>query len=586
MSMLRRVGSGSIQQIAKAVAAALDTNVTIVDTKLFRVAGTGPYIGNVEKYAPNDSAYAKVLKLKKTILIENPRKDFYCQGCSAKDKCIETFEICTPIMWQKEVVGVLGIFAYDEEQKQKMQRKKTQYLDFLHRMSELIASSVGEMMLYEELDARNKELSIVIENVSQGIICTDSRGTINHINERARELLAISAPLDNLPGTMLKDIWPDALLFKALREGRDYLDNEEHYRKGKHYKSLLSTIKLIYKNKRITAAVATLNDAEDIQKSAYRVRERNDFSFDDLIGNSTPFYQAKKRAIQVADHDSTVLIEGESGTGKELFARAIHNASSRADHPFIGVNCSAIPETLLESELFGYEAGAFTGANKKGKPGKMELAHNGTFFLDEIGDMPLYLQAKILRVLQERQLVKIGGTKAKNINIRIIAATNKNLYELMERKMFREDLFYRLNVIPLKLPPLRERIDDIPVFVEYFLKIYNKRLCKQVMGFSDETLRFMLTYEWPGNVRELENVIQFGISIAESDYIQLYEIKEHFQAIPDNSTAKSLSELVKEFEHQVINSKLNMYGWDEKGKKKTASELKLSRATLYRKISQ
>lgn len=583
--MLKRISS-SIQQVAEAIAATLETNVTIVDNNLVRVAGTGPYFQMVQKNAPQNSAFAKAIEKKETIVIENPGLDTDCKDCSIKDRCIETYEICTPIIWQGEAIGVIGIFAFNDSQKRTISEKKTQYLNFLHKMGELIASRVGEAALFDEIAAKNEELAAVIQNVNQGVLCLDKQGRISQVNAKVRELLNIKAPLGSLQGVSLKDIWPKSLLIRALKEGNEFFDKEEYYETSNYRKGLLSTIKIVHQKNLLAGVVGTFTDLEDIQRSAVRVREHSNFSFDDLVGDSPSFIKAKKRACQVASQDSTVLITGESGTGKELFARAIHNASSRAENPFIGINCSAIPESLLESELFGYEPGAFTGADKRGKPGKIELAHKGTFFLDEIGDMPLFLQTKLLRILQERRLTKLGGVKDIDVDVRVIAATNKDLEDLIDKKMFREDLFYRLNVIPLKLPPLRERKEDIPIFIECCLDIYNKRFQKKLKGFSKEAIDFLLSYRWPGNIRELENIVEYGTSFAEGEQVELCDILDRFSSLPSREGNKSFKERVAEYEKQIIMETLDEYGWDDSGKRKAADALQMSRATLYRKLSQ
>ncbi len=581
--MLKKISS-SIQQVAEAIAATLETNVTIVDNNLIRVAGTGPYFEMVHKNAPENSAFAKAIERKETIVIENPGLDEDCKDCSTKDRCVETYEICTPISWQGKAIGVIGIFAFNDSQKRIISEKKTQYLNFLYKMGELIASRVGEAALFEEIAAKNKELGAVIQNVNQGVLCLDKQGRITQVNTKVRELLNLKASLGSLTGISIKDIWPKSLLIRALEEGNEFFDKEEYYETSEYRKGLLSNIKLVRQKNLLVGVVGTFTDLEDIHRSAVRAREHSNFSFQDLVGSSPSFMKAKKRARQVACQDSTVLITGESGTGKELFARAIHNASLRASNPFIGINCSAIPESLLESELFGYEPGAFTGADKRGKPGKIELAHNGTLFLDEIGDMPLYLQTKLLRILQERQLTKLGSVKDINVDVRVIAATNKKLEDLIYKKMFREDLYYRLNVIPLKLPPLREREEDIPIFIEYFLNIYNKRLQKKITSFSKEAVDFLLNYSWPGNIRELENVVEYGISFAESNQIELGDILDRFSSFSDKEACKSFKEKVAAYEKQIIMETLDKYGWDDHGKRRAADALQMSRATLYRKL--
>lgn len=575
-----------VQQIAEAIAATVNCNVTIIDVNLVRVAGTGPYQVQIQGHIPEGSAFTKVLKSKETIVIENPGEEEECWGCSVKDNCIETYEICTPVLWNHEAMGVIGIFAFDENQKTYLQERKGDLLNFLEKMSQLIASKIGETILFEKIDARNKELNAVIQNVHQGVICITSEGVISQINSKAVELLGLSKEIGDLQGENIKNIWAEGLMLKALDHGKEYIDEEEYFEIGSYKKSFLTTVKLIYQEDNIVGAVGTFTDLENIQRSAYRTRENHsNFTFDNLIGVSPKIIEVKERTRKVANYDSTVLITGESGTGKEIFARAIHNASSRRDHPFIGINCSAIPESLLESELFGYEPGAFTGANKKGKAGKIELANKGTFFLDEIGDMPLFLQAKLLRVLQERKVTKIGGLVPRDLDVRIIAATNKDLEDLIEKRRFREDLYYRLNVIPIKLPPLRERLEDIPVMAEFFLQTYNLRFQKSIKGFTPDAMEFLMNYSWPGNVRELENIIEYGINFAEKDYIDLEDIEDRFGDLVDTSS-KTLKEMVQEYEYEVINKYLEGFGYSDEGKAKAAKALGISRATLYRKLSQ
>ncbi|NVM01831.1 MAG: sigma-54-dependent Fis family transcriptional regulator [Candidatus Helarchaeota archaeon] len=257
----------------------------------------------------------------------------------------------------------------------------------------------------------------------------------------------------------------------------------------------------------------SLQRFSEIDKSGIKLDQ-----IDFVIGKSPTFREILKSISKIAKSPSAVLLMGESGTGKEILAKTIHNNSDRANRPFVRINCSAIPETLLESELFGYEKGAFTGAVSR-KIGKFELADKGTAFLDEIGEMPLNLQAKLLNFIQEKEFERVGGTKTIKIDVRIIAATNKNLEEAIEQNQFREDLYYRLNVFPIYLPPLRERAEDIPLFIEYFIEKYNEELGKKVKGISDEALFLLKNYNWPGNIRELGNIIERAMVIGSKDVI-------------------------------------------------------------------
>ncbi|HHX51123.1 MAG TPA: sigma 54-interacting transcriptional regulator [Clostridia bacterium] len=290
------------------------------------------------------------------------------------------------------------------------------------------------------------------------------------------------------------------------------------------------------------------------------------------------------KAEKAAKTKSTVLIRGESGTGKELIARGIHAASSRWDGPFVAINCGAIPESLLESELFGYEDGAFTGAKKGGSLGKFELANQGTLFLDEIGDMSLGLQVKILRVLQEGTFVKIGGNKETKVNVRVIAATHRNLEGMVRNNLFRQDLYFRLNVIPLFVPPLRQRKEDIEPLLTYFLDYYNTKLDKNVRGFTPAVIQRLLEYHWPGNVRELQNAVEYAMNMTATDRITL----ECLPLFDSSLSYSEISELVPidDAVESLFIKAFNTFGRSETGILKVAETLGVSRATVYRKMKK
>ena len=324
----------------------------------------------------------------------------------------------------------------------------------------------------------------------------------------------------------------------------------------------------------------------------------NNIFLEDIISNSEKMIKLKERIKKISKTNSTVLITGDSGTGKELIARAIHNCSERSKQPFIAINCGAIPENLLESELFGYVKGAFSGASNEGRIGKFELANNGVIFLDEIGEMPLFLQVKLLRVLQDRSIVKIGSNKLINLNIRVIAATNKNLLKLVKEGKFREDLYYRLNVIPLKVPSLRERKEDILLLGEYLNNKYSKILGVNKIILDDEIKNIFLKHNWPGNVRELENCIEFLSNMADEngnidldtrEYLKknlksnsYYEEKNIIKSEEDTEEIITL----EESEKRLIEKALKIYGSDTNGKNICAEKLGIGIATLYRKIEK
>ena len=318
---------------------------------------------------------------------------------------------------------------------------------------------------------------------------------------------------------------------------------------------------------------------------------KREYRFENIIGDSEPLQKVFERIEKVADTDSTVLILGESGTGKELIAKAIHYNSYRKENPFIPVNCAAIPSELLESELFGHEKGAFTNAIRT-RIGRFELANRGTLFLDEIGDMNLTLQSKLLRVLQERQFERIGGMKPIRIDIRIIAATHQNLKKAVEQKRFREDLYYRLNVIPIELPSLRERKTDIPLLVHHFIQQSNEHRRKKVAGIADEVMQTLTEYDWPGNVRELENMVERMIILTNHEMLTVEDLPEKLlpQHEPDGSRrfeipegGLSLETAINEFERQLILQALDKTGWV---KNRAAELLHLNRTTLIEKIKR
>ncbi len=319
---------------------------------------------------------------------------------------------------------------------------------------------------------------------------------------------------------------------------------------------------------------------------------RDKYRFDNMVGSSPQMNQVYELIERVSDSDSTVLIQGESGTGKEIVAKTIHYNSTRRDKPLIPINCGAIPEALLESELFGHEKGAFTGASSS-RTGRFELAHGGTLFLDEIGEMPLSLQVKLLRVLQEQTFERVGGVRSIQVDVRILAATNQDLENAIEEKRFREDLYYRLNVIPINIPPLRKRKEDIPLLVEHFIKKFNKKKDKEVKGMTQGALKLLNNYYWPGNIRELENLVERMMVLMKNDsYIDSEDVPEklirsrrktspfHFE-LPEEGVV--FSEIVSAFENQILDLSLSRANGV---KNRAAQLLHMNRTTLVEKLKK
>ncbi|MBU5255569.1 sigma 54-interacting transcriptional regulator [Tissierella praeacuta] len=355
---------------------------------------------------------------------------------------------------------------------------------------------------------KNEELNAILDNTKEGYIAIDNKGIITLINKTASKLI-----LDNniqLKGSLLSDVLPELKeLLQTLETGKERLQ-EIAYLNGTTI--LYNMIPLKLDNKEVIGAIATFNDINTITTGEHKIRNKiltkglyATYTFENIKGKSKSMKDAINIAKRFSQTDSTVLILGETGVGKELFAQSIHNFSPRKHGPFVAVNCASLPESILESELFGYEAGAFTGAKKSGKAGLFELAHNGTIFLDEISEMPLTLQGRFLRVLQERKVMRLGSNQIIPIDVRIISATNKRIRDLVTKNKFREDLFYRLNVLTLVIPPLRERKEDIDDLIKDFCMKYSMN---KNMKITNDAIMALQKYSWPGNVRQLENFIE------------------------------------------------------------------------------
>jgi len=522
-----------IEQVVEAIAAVHELDVTIIDSNLKRIAGTGMYKTNFNINPMKGCATEQVIESKKPlVIIEKPGEP--CFKCALKGNCPEKAIILQPIM---AVAGVIGLIAFDDKQKNTILKQKEKLLLYVEKMSALISSKLREQDVINKNLLITNQLRITFNTVDEGLIYIDNKMVIKQINKAACELLGVS-PKDLLNKEIFRGRLRENLgrVFKSTRS----LEEKEIYEnfRGKRI-HVLCNIKPVVITGNLEGAIISLKEFSRVERLVSKVTgNQRAYTFDDIIGESGLIREVKDRALRIAKTDSTVLITGESGTGKELIARAIHSESLRRNGPFISINCAAIPETLLESELFGYEEGAFSGAKKGGKPGKFQLAHNGTLFLDEIGEMPLYLQTKLLRVIQEKVIDKIGGPQPVEVNIRIIAATNKNLEESIRKGEFREDLYYRINVIPINIPPLRDRKEDIYPLAEYFLKKYNGIFKKNIKGFSMEVAAVISKYNWPGNIRELENVVEYMVNFENSDIIREdslpIKLKEYLEGCCNN----------------------------------------------------
>ena len=583
----------SVQQVAEAISIAVGVEVEIVDEKLNILGGTGVYhdqIGQKEEGGDLDSnfLYARVLRTGVTQYVADAKfdKDYDITGLGSTVSG-ELAEVCTPIILNGQIIGIIGLIAFTEEQKQILSDKSKNMTGFVEKMADLLAAKADQQETLENVEVSRDEMSTVLETAHEGIFALDQKGYVKHCNKRAATLFNMTKR--DLIGRHISRLMPGSPAIKVLETGRGYTENEEIFKVdgGQHH--FIVTVKPFSSGDEIDGVVVSFRDIEEAQKLVYNFNTRKiKNTVDDIIGTSEKIMIAKKQALITARGNSTVLITGESGTGKEMFAKAIHYASARGDNPFITVNCGAIPENLLESELFGYEKGAFTGANEKGKVGKFELADGGTIFLDEIGDMPLHLQVKILHVLQNMRFEKVGGSRSIVVDVRVIAATNKDLEKMIEEGTFREDLYYRLSVIPLSIPPLRERKADIRMLMYHFLKKYNTFMNRKIEGFSDEVEELYMNYDWPGNVRELENAVEYGTNMAFGKVIDIEDVpvrilKKEEEIVKFRNMDKPLADQIKLYEKEIITKKLKQHNGV---KDVVARELGLSRATLYRKLSE
>ncbi len=425
-----------------------------------------------------------------------------------------------------------------------------------------INKAYQEFLGISEEEAVGRHVTEVIENTRMHIVVETGKAEIGHTQKiQGKEMVVMRIPIfkdGEVIGAVGKVMFRDIRELKALAENLNLIENELKY-----YKSELQRIK------------------------------GAKYSFQNIFGNSAKIIKAKQLSKQAAVSNSTVLIYGESGTGKEIFAHAIHNYSYRRFGPFVRVNCGAIPTTLFEAELFGYDEGAFTGAQKGGKPGKFEMANRGTIFLDEVSEIPLDMQVKLLRVLQEREMERVGGTQLIPLDVRVIAASNRPLEDLVKEKKFREDLFYRLNIFRIELPPLRDVPEDIPLIARQLLAELNEEMGAKVDGLDDEVVSIFQSHSWPGNVRELRNVLERAINLnrrgkLEKRHLPLYLLKKKFQLLEDfllmgDEMPLNLEELLAETEKAAIKKALSL---TRNNKKQAASLLGIHRSAIYQKMQK
>lgn len=590
MSKLARV-SESCQKAAEAIATVLKIEVEIIDTDLVRIAGTGMVRTDVGTRLLRGLVNKHVLQTGSPIFINEAGFHEICLSCPLTGKCFYKACIVYPVTVDSEVIGTVSLTAFDEDQKATLSKNTVSLIEFIGRMADLIGSKAQEREILNELTVMANRMEAVVDSVDEGVVAINSEGFITHFNRSAERIFGVKK--ESVIGRDSKKLFPSLPLATVLQDGKGFLSREVFINYEGRKLHLLSTAKPIkVRNGRVVGVVSSLRDFKETQKLAYEIMNTHEIiGFDDIVGRSKPLADAKAKAQKISASNTTALIVGESGTGKEVFARAIHSAGPHGHKPFVSINCAAVPENLLEIELFGYDEGAFAGARRGGKPGKIELANGGTLFLEEISSMSLYLQTKLLRVLQDQVIERVGGTRPIMADIRIIAATNTDLQEAVRKNIFRDDLYYRLSVIPLVIPPLRERLEDIPLLLDFYMNRFNKLLGKDIKGFTDEALDACTKYHWPGNVRELVYSAEYAINIEEGSLITLESLPHVLRQQTKKRTRDGIAgdgRLLKlaQIEKEAIVGALDQYGWSDEGKIKAARALGISRATIYRKIQK
>ncbi len=566
-----------IQQVIDTISTVSGLDIEVVDNNLVRIAGTGIYSGNVGKSiisAGNLLNYT--LSSGKPLLINNPRENSICHDCKKKHDCKELLSMCAPISDNSKVYGAIEFVCFDQKSKQHILQKSEIYTHFLLYVARTIAERCKEKQDLANLTELLDVMSQVVNTTGKGVLIFNAKGDLAYHNDRSQEILH-SKNISQLENKHIKSTGLEFGNFEGFSI-KFVNNNQQVMGKYMSLSSELGQFKSIFVFDTIQAVLSPSLTASSLAL---------DSSLNQIIGNSSEIMCLKEQIISTAGTSSTVLISGESGTGKELVARAIHASGERVTAPFIAINCGAIPDTLLESEFFGYVGGAFTGASRKGQVGKFEMAEGGVLFLDEVSSMPLYLQVKLLRVLQERSFTRLGSNQVIEVDIRVIAASNEDLLELVEQNKFRGDLYYRLNVVPINVPPLREHLEDLDLLISFFIDKFCSRYNKTKLQLSKNLINRMKSYNWPGNVRELEHCIEYLVNISnQKGLINMPSLPDGFLKNSQESEINGKLLTLQEVENRAILQALKHFGNTTEGKRLASKSLGISLATLYRKLEQ
>ncbi|MCS1654492.1 sigma-54-dependent Fis family transcriptional regulator [Escherichia coli] len=571
----------TIQRFARMLASVLQLEVEIVDENLCRVAGTGAYGKFLGRQLSGNSRLLRhVLETKTEKVVTQSRFDPLCEGCDSKENCREKAFLGTPVILQDRCVGVISLIAVTHEQQEHISDNLREFSDYVRHISTIFVSKLLEDQ--GPGDNISKIFATMIDNMDQGVLVVDVDNRVQFVNQTALKTL----------GVVQNNIIGKPVRFRPLTFESNFTHGHMQHIVSWDDKSEL----IIGQLHNIQGRQLFLMAFHQSHTSFSVANAPDEPHIEQLVGECRVMRQLKRLISRIAPSPSSVMVVGESGTGKEVVARAIHKLSGRRNKPFIAINCAAIPEQLLESELFGYVKGAFTGASANGKTGLIQAANTGTLFLDEIGDMPLMLQAKLLRAIEAREILPIGASSPIQVDIRIISATNQNLAQFIAEGKFREDLFYRLNVIPITLPPLRERQEDIELLVHYFLHLHTRRLGSVYPGIAPDVVEILRKHRWPGNLRELSNLMEYLVNVVPSGEVidstllppnllnngttEQSDVTEASEAHLSLDDAGGTA--LEEMEKQMIREALSRHN----SKKEVADELGIGIATLYRKIKK
>ena len=498
-----------------------------------------------------------------SILINTPGEMASCIGCRFRDHCPSTIEILCCIHAGTEVAGVLAFTSFTKEGQKRITENDTVYLNAITEMANLFGSQLESITSGQGPANLDASILPVMELCDQPVLLTDAHGVILQYNQLAEDLLKVC----ELTSASLWQIFPNSVV-KRIMEGNDLFEKSVTI-SGMSTKISTRAVKI---NGQVTGFYIRISDQ-------LRAISKDTSYFEGIIGTSPTISEVQRMIRRIADSPTPVLITGETGTGKELIARAIHEQSRRSKYPFVAINCSSIPDNLFESELFGYEEGSFTGAKKGGKIGKIEMAQGGTLFLDEIGEMPLFAQPKLLRILQEYELERVGSNKKIHLDIRVIAATNRDLRAEVAAGRFRQDLYYRLSAFSVELPPLRSCPEDVCFLIDRLMEKIPQKYGVPPRSLSGEAFGKLLAYNWPGNIRELENVLENAVALSESELIYA----EHIHLEGTAPAPLTLKERLKREERQILRQTLAQCG----GSRVKAMELLgLSKTVFYGKLKE